>query len=119
MLRWWGWRHAAKSLWACWCLLGPLGNVAASTPPRAVDPASRWLVDDQARLWEATLGNVWVSGGASKLHLTTRNGLPNDTITALAQDANGQVWLGTRNGLLVYDGATLQEISYAEGLPSK
>ncbi|HEX8660033.1 MAG TPA: histidine kinase [Hymenobacter sp.] len=45
--------------------------------------------------------------------------MPNDTITALAQDANGQVWLGTRNGLLVYDGATLREVSYAEGLPSK
>ena len=53
------------------------------------------------------------------MHFTTQNGLSNDTITALAQDASGQVWVGTREGLLVYEGPEFREITYAQGLPSK
>lgn len=50
---------------------------------------------------------------------TTRNGLPNDTITALAESLSGQIWIGTRNGLLIQDEAGLRELGYADGLASK
>ena len=37
-------------------------------------------------------------------HLTTGNGLPQGAVDVVYQDAMGFIWLGTRNGLLRYDG---------------
>lgn len=38
---------------------------------------------------------------------TTRDGLPSDTVTALAEDADGYLWIGTDAGLARFDGARL------------
>ena len=35
---------------------------------------------------------------------TTHDGLPHESITALAQTADGRLWIGTQTGLSVYDG---------------
>ncbi|HYE48739.1 MAG TPA: two-component regulator propeller domain-containing protein [Azospirillaceae bacterium] len=43
--------------------------------------------------------------------LTTRDGLPHDAVTDLAQDAAGLVWIGTMGGLVRYDGYRLQVMS--------
>ncbi len=37
-------------------------------------------------------------------HITSENGLPHQQVEALAQDADGNIWIGTRNGLCRYDG---------------
>lgn len=37
-------------------------------------------------------------------HITSRDGLPHQQVQALANDEYGQLWIGTRNGLAVYDG---------------
>jgi len=37
-------------------------------------------------------------------HITSENGLPHQQVEALAQDAKGNIWMGTRNGLARYDG---------------
>ncbi len=37
-------------------------------------------------------------------HITSENGLPHQQVEALAQDADGNIWIGTRNGLSRYDG---------------
>ncbi len=36
--------------------------------------------------------------------LTTKNGLPQDTIHAVTQDKSGYIWIGTDNGLVRFDG---------------
>jgi len=55
---------------------------------------------------------IWISPVsviAQPLHepqriITTRDGLPQSFIAGLAQDKNGFIWIGTRNGLARYDG---------------
>ena len=37
-------------------------------------------------------------------YLTTRNGLPDNTINSIYQDSQGFMWISTRNGLCRYDG---------------
>ena len=37
-------------------------------------------------------------------HLTSQDGLPHQQVEALAQDHDGNIWIGTRNGLVRYDG---------------
>lgn len=37
-------------------------------------------------------------------HLSTANGLSNSSVIAIEQDRQGQIWLGTRNGLNKYNG---------------
>ncbi len=37
-------------------------------------------------------------------HLNTSNGLPNQQVEAIVQDADGYIWIGTRNGLAKFDG---------------
>ena len=41
-------------------------------------------------------------------HLTSRNGLAQNTVTALAQDTDGFIWLGTQAGLQRYDGVRFE-----------
>ena len=42
--------------------------------------------------------------------------LPSDTVTCIAQDADGNILIGTRNGLVSYDGADFSLITTANGL---
>lgn len=47
---------------------------------------------------------------------TTKDGLPSNNITALFQDSRGFLWIGTNNGLSVYDGAAFTNYSTVDGL---
>ena len=47
-------------------------------------------------------------------HLNTSNGLPNQQVEAIVQDAEGYIWIGTRNGLAKFDGYNVQTYYYAE-----
>jgi len=47
---------------------------------------------------------------------TTRDGLPSNVITSLHQDSRGFLWIGTNNGLSIYDGASFRNYSVANGL---
>lgn len=40
--------------------------------------------------------------------LTVDEGLPNNYITVIKQDSRGFIWIGTRNGLVRYDGVSFQ-----------
>lgn len=42
--------------------------------------------------------------------------LPSDTVTCIAQDADGNILIGTRNGLVSYDGIDFNVITTANGL---
>src|SRR3990172_1549124 len=47
---------------------------------------------------------------------TTKDGLPSNQINCLYQDMRGFLWLGTNNGLSVFDGASFKNYSVVEGL---
>jgi len=47
---------------------------------------------------------------------TTRDGLPSNQINVLFQDSRGYLWIGTNNGLSVYDGLSFTNFSAAQGL---
>lgn len=42
-------------------------------------------------------------------HLTIKDGLPGNHITCLQQDENGFIWIGTRKGLVRYDGHAFKQ----------
>ena len=54
-------------------------------------------------------------------HLTVADGLPQSTVYAALQDAEGLVWLGTEEGLVRYDGHRLVRYGFnpgvSDGLP--
>ena len=45
-------------------------------------------------------------------HITTRDGLPSNTIYCTMQDRMGFIWIGTRDGLSRYDGNSARDITY-------
>ncbi len=58
-------------------------------------------------LWEDSRGDVWAGTNAGVTHydgarfstLTTRDGLPDNTVTRIDGDETGAVWIYTRNGV--------------------
>lgn len=50
-------------------------------------------------------------------HINSKNGLPHQQIQALAIDAEGNIWIGTRNGLSRYDGYTIKTYFHEQGNP--
>lgn len=51
------------------------------------------------------------------MHLDTSNGLPNLQVEAIAQDNDGYIWIGTRNGLAKYDGYNVQVYNHVKEQP--
>lgn len=56
--------------------------------------------------------------GAQNAHqwgsITVFNGLPSDSVRAIAQTSDGVMWFGTDNGLARFDGRRIQKISVGE-----
>lgn len=50
-------------------------------------------------------------------YYSTTDGLPSSRITALYQDFQGYLWIGTDNGLAVYDGIRFKTYGIKDGLP--
>jgi ligand-binding sensor domain-containing protein len=48
-------------------------------------------------------------------HLTKSSGLPVETITCLAQDSSGFIWMGSNEGLFRYDGFNFKEYHFNPG----
>lgn len=76
------------------------------------DVISRLLVDREERLWVGTFGgglNLYREQTNDFLHFTSKSEnrvLSNDTVNALFEDVNGNIWVGTADGLniLTFDG---------------
>ncbi|HDP95640.1 MAG TPA: GGDEF domain-containing protein [Candidatus Aminicenantes bacterium] len=52
------------------------------------------------------------------IHYKTSDGLPQNYITALAQDSDGFIWVGTQSGIGIFDGNDfIRTLSTMEGLP--
>ena len=72
-------------------------------------------------------GDLWIGmegGGLARYakgqftSWTTREGLSDDFVRALAEDARGRIWVGTDNGLLRFDGDRFVRVDGANGIPS-
>lgn len=48
----------------------------------------------------------------------TTNGLPSNSVTALAKDNSGNIWIGTNLGLVKYDGSSFTTYDISNGLPT-
>src|SRR4029079_7016354 len=57
--------------------------------------------------------------GAQNFHqwgsITVFNGLPSDSVRAIAQTPDGVMWFGTDNGLVRFDGRRIQTIAIGDG----
>ena len=47
-------------------------------------------------------------------HITTNNGLSNNTVTSIYQDQEGFIWFGTEDGLNRYDGSSMKTFRHRE-----
>jgi len=47
---------------------------------------------------------------------TVKDGLPSNTITVIRQDSRGYIWIGTNNGLSMYDGNRFTTYTSVDGL---
>ena len=68
---------------------------------------------------------VWIGPGAAAdaqvlpfQTYTTKDGLVTNTITSLYQDSYGYLWIGTTEGISVYDGNMFKNYSIVDGLPN-
>src|SRR5262245_61104816 len=50
------------------------------------------------------------------IHYTTKDGLSNNTVFAIAQDSAGYMWLGTGDGLNRFDGYSFETFHKSDGL---
>ena len=84
-------------------------GVGEGIPPGFV---SALLVDRRGRLWAGLLrtGLVRIDDpGAERplaVHYGRREGLGTEAVTSLAEDTDGRIWVGTRNGVDLLDPAT-------------
>ena len=78
------------------------------------------LYEDRERtLWCGTISGGLVRYRDGEFRVFTKaDGLPGDSIMAVAEDGEGALWLGTHNGLSRFDNDRFTNFTTAEGLPS-
>lgn len=61
--------------------------------------------DSKGNLWFGTNGDgVYIYNGNSFKHITDKDGLSNNEVGAITEDNQGNIWIGTANGVNKYDG---------------
>lgn len=87
---------------------GPWPPVAGGFAPTAQ------LLDSQGRVWFGTSGHglVVVNAAGEVTVLSMREGLPSNYILCLARDHEGNVWAGTRRGLVRLKSRQLTVVSW-------
>lgn len=97
------------------------GNLLSVTPYNTADLPENFLLrtivrDTLNRILLATdIGLIIIDNGRSRI-ITTENGLPNNSITTLTVDRNGDIWAGTQNGLARIHGETVTTYTTSNGL---
>ncbi len=78
-------------------------------------PVQVLLGDSRGALWIGSVGgglSCWQDGKLSTFRIP--DGLPSDSITALAEGSDGRLWVGTQAGLVVWDAGRLAPLNGAE-----
>jgi signal transduction histidine kinase/streptogramin lyase len=78
------------------------------------------FTDNKGRIWVSTYGGLVILDGSESVHLTIKNGFPDNFIRLAFQDSDGAVWVGTKNaGLIIFDSIDKwTQISIDDGLSS-
>jgi len=76
--------------------------------------------DALGRIWLASHGGIWILDDQGKMlfSLTRADGLPDNTITSIYADLEGNIWIGTNNGLVRWRNGATRIFSTADGLSS-
>lgn len=77
---------------------------------------ARCMLEDQKnRLWIGGNGlNQFFPQTGKFVHLTTKNGLADNTVLAILEDKSGNLWLSTNNGISCYNPEANAFINYSE-----
>lgn len=86
-------------------------------------PVSCLVADSKGNLWIGTFGQgVYLldRSRAVTRHLTQENGLPNNVVYGILEDAQGRCWMSTNKGIAEYDPAaeTFRNFDVTDGLQS-
>ena len=71
--------------------------------------------DRHGVLWIGTEGGLARYERGRFTTLTSRDGLPHDTVFSLAEDRPGRLWIGTGQGAAVWDGTRLAAVALPRG----
>jgi ligand-binding sensor domain-containing protein/signal transduction histidine kinase len=93
-------------------------DLRQKTTAPIVPPLSKLLCDSHGVVWIGTYqeGLCRYKDGAYT-QLQKSDGLADDQVTALFEDRDGNIWVGTRDGLSVISDVKLPVFSQSEGLP--
>ncbi len=79
---------------------------------------TRWKILKLMLIFMLAIGVTPVSSQQIPLRYYTQlDGLSNLSVSAMASDADGYIWVGTENGLFRYNGTEFRRYATAEGLP--
>jgi ligand-binding sensor domain-containing protein len=119
------------SLWLSFCLMPALGKVATasigSDEPAAgtrsvagIDSHVRAIAQDaKGHMWFGTDGEGFVRyDGTAFTFFTEKEGLPSNFVRTVQVDAEGTLWITSRDGLCSFDGTTFTRISIPTAAPT-
>lgn len=91
-------------------------------PAAAFDRIAAYVInvyeDRHGHLWFGTMNRGAARFDGMKLtYFTTENGLPSNTVPSFAEDAQGNLWVGTHDGICRFDGAKFVQFGNEHGLP--
>jgi PAS domain S-box-containing protein len=82
-------------------------------------PTRALLVDREGTLWMGTTGAGLVQyRNGTTTSFRKQDGLADDNVAALAEDQEGNLWVGTRNGLSQFNDVAIPAFTKTEGLPA-
>ena len=87
-----------------------------STPDGTV---SRIFEDSKRNVWFQTFNNgVYRFNNQIVAHYTSQSGLAGDQVTSFLEDTEGNVWIGTTNGVSMYGKVIFELLTTVSGLPN-
>jgi ligand-binding sensor domain-containing protein/signal transduction histidine kinase len=101
-------------------LIGCNSNLEGQAVVSSTTEIRALLVDRQGVLWIGTSGNGLVRRYRNRNEgFQRKDGLADDFVTALAEDHEGNIWVGTRDGLNQFTDVKFPTYSTTEGIAGK
>jgi ligand-binding sensor domain-containing protein/antitoxin component YwqK of YwqJK toxin-antitoxin module len=72
--------------------------------------------DRKARIWAASQGKVWLIENDKLTPFDAYDGIPDNTITDIAEDSEGNIWISTWDGLAKFCGDYWEQYNTLSGL---